>query len=60
MSENSAGLHRQQDLYWGKMVKLKVAASYIRLYRDQLGHWVTAIGIVKAVASSVSIALWAI
>jgi hypothetical protein len=52
--------HRQQDLYWAKMVGLKVAADYIRHYRDYLGGWVTGMGVVRAVASSVSIGAWAI
>ena len=42
------------------MVELKVASSYIRLYRDYLGKWVTRIGVIKAVASTSSIAAWAI
>lgn len=42
------------------MVELRVAASYIRSYRDYLGKWVTGIGVVKAVASSSSIAAWVI
>jgi len=37
MSENVPDLHRQQKLYWDQMFELKVAASYIRLYRDSLG-----------------------
>jgi len=42
------------------MYQLKVAASYIRLYRDRLGRWVTGLGVLKAVASSASIAAWVI
>jgi hypothetical protein len=60
MAEMDQGLHRQQNLYWSKMVELKVAASYMRCYRDYLGRWVTRIGVVRAVASSSSIAAWAI
>jgi len=60
MNEKEQGLHRQQDLYWYKMLELKVAATYMRRYRDYLGKWVTRIGVVKAVASSSSIAAWAI
>jgi hypothetical protein len=60
MSENVSDLHRQQKLYWDQMFELKVAASYIRLYRDHLGRWVTRLGVLKAVASSASIAAWVI
>ncbi len=42
------------------MIELKVAAGYIRRYRDDLGKWVTGLGTVKAIASSGSIAAWAI
>jgi hypothetical protein len=53
-------LHRQQGLYWSKMVDLKIAASYMRRYRDHLGRWVKTVGTIRAVASSTSIAAWAI
>jgi len=52
--------HRQQQLYWNQMYQLKVAASYIRLYRDQLGKWVTGLGALRAIASCTGIAAWAI
>jgi hypothetical protein len=52
--------HRQQQLYWNQMIELRVAAAYIRRYRDDLGKWVTRLGTVKAIASSGSIAAWAI
>lgn len=42
------------------MVELKVAAAYTRLYRDDLGTWVTSLGTIKAIASSGSIAAWVI
>jgi hypothetical protein len=42
------------------MVKLKAANLYICSYRDYLGHWVTALATIRAIASSVSIAGWAI
>jgi hypothetical protein len=48
MSENASDLHRQQKLYWDQMFELKVAASYIRLYRDYLGKWVSGLGALKA------------
>jgi len=60
MSENTLDLHRQQKLYWDEMYELRVAAGYIRLYRDYLGKWVTGLGVLRAVASSVGIAAWAI
>src|SRR5436189_2018493 len=53
-------LRRQQEQYWQAMIELKVAATYIRLYRDYLSRWVMGLGILKAVASSVGIAGWAI
>jgi hypothetical protein len=56
----SDNVHRQQQLYWNQMVKLKVAAEYVRRYRDSRAKWVTGFGIIKAVASSGSIAAWAI
>ena len=53
-------LERQQRLYWNKMLDLRTAADYIRLYRNYTGRWVTRVAVVRAVASSVSIAGWAI
>jgi len=58
MNENTP--LRQQQLYWKQMIELKVASTYMRLYRDYLGRWVTALGVFRAVASSGSIAAWAI
>jgi hypothetical protein len=52
--------HRQQQLYWNQMIELRVAAGYIRRYRDRLGGWVTRLGTLKAIASSGGIAAWAI
>jgi len=60
MSENVPDLHRQQKLYWDQMFEVKVAASYIRLYRDSLDKWVTGLGAIKAIASSAGIAAWVI
>jgi hypothetical protein len=37
-----------------------MAASYIRLYRDSLGRWVTFLGAIKAVASCGGIAAWVV
>ncbi len=52
--------HRQQQLYWAQMIELKVASAYIRRYRDYLGKWVTGLGTLRAIASSGSIAAWAL
>src|ERR1700704_5106490 len=60
MSEAAANPHRQQQLYWAQMIELKVATCYIRRYRDNLGKRVTALGTVRAIASSGSIAAWAL
>ena len=60
MSETPTNPHRQQQLYWSQMLELKVATAYIRRYRDYLGRWTTIIGSLRAVASSGSIAGWAI
>ena len=42
------------------MIVLKVACDYMRCYRNHLSRWVTGIGTLRAVASSGSIAGWAI
>jgi hypothetical protein len=60
MSEAVPNPHRQQQLYWAQMIELKVAACYIRRYRDYLGKRVTALGTLRAIASSGSIAAWAL
>jgi hypothetical protein len=52
--------HRQQQLYWKEMINLKADASYIRLYRDSLGRWVTGLGALKAIASCGGIAAWVV
>jgi hypothetical protein len=52
--------HRQQQLYWTQMVELKVATAYIRRYRDYLDKWVNGLGTLRAIASSGSIAAWAL
>lgn len=59
-SEITADPHRQQQLYWNEMINLKADCSYIRLYRDSRGRWVKGLGVLKAVASSSSIAVWAV
>jgi len=57
---NSDIIHRQQQLYWSQMVELKVAVAYIRRYRDRLDQLVAGLGTLRAVASSGSIAGWAL
>ncbi len=52
--------HRQQRLYWNEMINLKADTSYIRLYRDRLGKWVTGLGVLKAATSCGGIAAWAV
>ncbi len=42
------------------MIELKFAACYIQLYRNYLSKWVSCLGILKAVASSVGIAGWVV
>ncbi|HWE07139.1 MAG TPA: hypothetical protein VG274_10545 [Rhizomicrobium sp.] len=54
---------RQQsarELYWRQLAQLKADNVYIRLYRDDRSGWVSRLGILRAVASSGSIAAWAI
>lgn len=60
MNGNGKNPHRQQQLYWNQMVELKIASAYIRLYRDHLATWVSTLGTLKAVASSVGIGAWVI
>lgn len=54
------GMERQKMLYWNKLVELKTAANYIEGYRNWLGGWVTGVAVVRAIASSTSIAGWVI
>jgi hypothetical protein len=60
VNEDATQSHRQQQLYWNKMIELKVATAYIRRYRDALGAWLTRLGTLKAIASTGGIAAWAI
>jgi hypothetical protein len=52
--------HRQQQLYFRELFQLKVRCEYTRRYRDTLSTWVTRFAILRAVASSGSIAGWVI
>ncbi len=58
MTDNN--VHREQQLYWTQMIELKVAAEYIRRYRDGVSSRVRLVGAIRAIASSGSIAAWAI
>jgi hypothetical protein len=60
MSENISDPHRQQQLFWNEVTRLKAAVIYIGLYRDSLEEWVTGLATLKALASSGGIAAWAI
>ncbi|MBN4098617.1 hypothetical protein [Methylobacterium sp. OT2] len=51
---------RQPDLYWKQLQQLKASSVCIRLYRNQLARRVRAVEIIKAVASSGSIAGWVV
>jgi hypothetical protein len=53
-------LQVQQQQYWQAMIELKVAAEYIELHRDYLSRWVMTLGVLKSIASSVSIGAWLI
>jgi hypothetical protein len=50
---------RQPDLYWKQMEQLKAASVCIRLIRNRLARWVRGVELVRALASSGSIAAWA-
>src|SRR6185312_15254454 len=52
--------HRQQQLYFRELFQLKVRCEYTRRYRSILSTWVARISILRAIASSGSIAGWVI
>ena len=52
--------HRQQELYFRELFQLKVRCEYIRRYRNILSAWMSRIAILRAVASSGSIAGWVV
>ncbi|MDZ5650754.1 hypothetical protein [Nitrospirillum sp. BR 11828] len=60
MSDPMAAPHRQQQLYWKQFVQLKADSIAIRLYRNDRAKWTTRLGVIRGVASSGSIAAWAI
>lgn len=49
----------QQD-FLQELLQLKIAACYVRDYRNSLNRWVTSTAVVRAIAASGSIALWAV
>ena len=55
-----SGGHREQEFYWGQLVELKALSFVVRRYRDDQAWWVRCIGIIKALATSGTIAGWAI
>lgn len=57
---NNLNPRRQPDIYWRQMEQLKAASVCIRLHRNQLARWVRGIELLRAVASSGSIAAWAV
>jgi len=54
------GNRRQPDLYWRQLEQLKAASICMRLYRNRLAKWVTAVDFDKFFASSGSIVTWAV
>jgi hypothetical protein len=50
----------QRQQYWNELQDLRMDATYIRLYRDSLGRWVTGLGVLKAITSCAGIAAWVI
>jgi hypothetical protein len=60
LDASEAPEHRQQQLYFQELFQLKVQCEYVRRYRDRLSMWVTRFAVLRAVASSGSIAGWVI
>jgi hypothetical protein len=58
LPSSAAGSKQQAHLYWSQIEQLKGAAVCIRLYRDDLDRWVTAVNTIKAVASTGAVAGW--
>jgi hypothetical protein len=53
-------LLRATQFYWKELVALKALCIYHRVYRDEQAKWNTRLGFVKAIATSSTIAGWAI
>jgi len=51
---------RQADLYWRQLGQLRVAATCIRLYRNQMARSVRGVEIIKVIGSSGAIAGWVV
>ncbi len=51
---------RPQLLYWNQLVRVKVGAEYIQLYRDIIGRRIWWFDVIRALASSGAIAAWAV
>lgn len=51
---------RPQLLYWNQLVRVKVGAEYIQLYRDVIGRRIWWFDLLRALASSGAIAAWAV
>jgi len=50
----------EQDTYWEEFQQLKLAACYVRDYRNSIGKSETTVAAIRAIASSASIAAWAV
>ena len=50
----------EQDLYWQEFTQLKLDACYVRDYRNSIGRAETTVAAIRAIASSASIAAWAV
>lgn len=60
MAELVQAPSRQQELYWHQLFQLKTDVVYIRQYWDATGRKLQIFSVLRAVASSGSIAGWAI
>jgi len=59
MEENDVP-SREQQTYWHEFVQLKADSCYVRDYRNYFGGWVATVAAIRAIASTGSIAAWAI
>lgn len=50
----------EQASYWQDFIQLKLDACYVRDYRNRIGRIETSVATLRAIASSTSIAAWAI
>lgn len=56
----SAGPSVEQSIYWEEFQQLKLACCYVRDYRNSIGKSETTVAAIRAIASSASIAAWAV